>query len=283
VLLKDGIEHHEDGGYIQITCSKKVLKNLAIEGSLGGMFSQDTTTPPGSGELDQKGINAVASVALKYYFGNSGFNIQFECDGVKNTGLVEGTGPSAVLCLAGFGATFGAPHVEDVSSSSKSWSAWGAENVRDSIATGWAVDSGVVYSRTNHGGTDHSYGANLSASKYFSNGWVTRVGLMTTGDDGGVNNYQGVDGVIQKQFPVGNYGTKLYTGLGIYLERDDDDPPANKYQTDITMTFLGIEQNFGHAYGRLEYDRLARTNNADIFAKDGADSDYVLLNAGYKW
>jgi hypothetical protein len=264
---------HPDGWFLQLTLSKEILRRLTLDLSIGGMYSMNTTIPAGGSEVDQKGIDLMASATLRYYLGLWGLDARVECDGVKDTNIIGGKGPDSIMCVAGLGKTFGSLQRELAYSSTDN----------NDKSKPWSVDAGALYFRTNHQGTSHTIGSNVYLSRDFGGGWVGRLGYMTTGDDGSVNDDRGFDFMIHKYFALGDGHTKLYTGLGASWEFDDLSTGKNKSQLDLEFTFLGAEYDWKRFYSRLEYDRLARTTNAPLAAHDGGDADMVRFNGGFKF
>ncbi|MGZ3774532.1 MAG: hypothetical protein ACXVCY_12375 [Pseudobdellovibrionaceae bacterium] len=266
-LLNEGhpINHHRDGFYLQLTCRKEVLKNITAEFGAGPYFSMDTTKPNRGSELDQKGINILATAAVNYYIGKSGLHLRLECDGVKSTPAL-GNGPDSVQCMAGIGQDFSRPGGESSSSSSSS------SSKRD-----YAIAVGPVWSKTNHGGTSSAYGESVELSKD-SGPWMTRLGFLATGNDGAINNRRGMSIDVDYKFPIGSSGKhSLYTGAGVYLDRNYN---ADRNEVNGNVTFLGYEYDVNKDYFiRVDYNRVFTFSNAPKDHKE-ADSDVIRMEIG---
>lgn len=262
-LLNEGhpVNHHRDGFYLQLACSKKILQNLSMELALGGYFSMDTTTKRGI-EYDEKGLNILATMALKYYINKSGLHARLECNAVKSTAILA-KGPDSLLCSAGVGKDF------SVSSD------FSGEDFRD-----FSISAGPVWSKTNHGRTNAALGKSVEISKQ-SGSWMTRLGVLTTGNDGAINDRKGVSVDMNYMIPVGKTGKDhLYTGAGVYLARNFQ---SEKYEVNPTLTFLGYEHKFNKRYFvRVDYIRVARPNHAPVIKKEG-DADVVRGQFGYSF
>ena len=265
-LLNEGhpVNHHRDGFYLQIGCSKKVLDNLTMELAIGGYLSMDTTTKNGI-EYDEKGMNILATAALKYYIGKSGLHARLECDAVKSTNILAKHGPNSIQCLAGVGMDF--------SGQAKNLFTGGGDGKDLSLA------AGPVWSKTNHGGTHASIGQSVDLSKVSGN-WMGHVGYLASGDDGSMNDRKGVVAGVDYRIPLDDKGKNfLYTGAGIYLARNYE---SQKTEVNPTITFLGYEHKFGkHVYMRVDYSRVMRPNNASGAQKQG-DADMVRGQIGYR-
>lgn len=263
-LLNEGHpnNHHRDGYYLQLGCSKKILKNLTLELAVGGYFSMDTTTRNGV-ELDEKSINILATAALKYYIGKSGLHLRLECDAVKSTSLLA-RGPDSLQCLAGIGKDFRVS----------------ANSLAGVDMSNLMISGGAVWTKTNHGGTNASKGESLELSMQNGN-WLSRLGILATGDDGSINNRTGVAAEVDYMIPVGQKGRDfLYTGAGVYIARNSE---AKRTEINPTLSFLGYQHNFGkNIFVRVDYSRIARPTHAPGAGKEG-DSDMVRGQFGYRF
>jgi len=264
--------HHRDEAYLQITCRKEVLKKLYGEVSLGPAFTMDTTSPNGGAAQDQKGLAILATVALKYYLGNSGWHARFECDEVKETNLFNRAGPKSTLCMAGIGKDFGLP------------TNGAFENILgDGInLKGISMATGVAQFKTSHVETRPSEGSTVEFSKIINESWQARLGFLTTGDDGAVNDDRGVSADLDYLIPVGRSGrTSIYSGAGVYLDRNYK---TEKFEISPTFTFIGVQHDFGNnMFVRVDYDRIARSNNATVGKRQGGDMDEVRTEFGYRF
>ncbi|MGZ3769806.1 MAG: hypothetical protein ACXVCP_08930 [Bdellovibrio sp.] len=268
-LLNEGHpeNHHRDGFYLQLTCRKKVLENIRAEFGVGPYFSMDTTKRADKVELDQKGLNVIATAALNYYIGKSGLHLRLECNGVK-AGLPSNA-PDSIQCMAGVGQDFSAPKMSSDSST-------------DFKEKKYAVELGALNSKTNHGGTSGTYGGALSLVKNDGH-FKGRVGALITTYDGAINERQEAYADANYRVAIGEEGkTHLYTGAGIIAGRNHGHAEvAGK------INFVGVEHDFdGRNYVAAEWSRIFTFSNAPTKegqSKPSGDSDVFMIEAGHRF